>query len=150
MSVPSWAELEARLPDALASLPADSFLIVCADAGTGDERYVQFMQFADRLDAQVVGEQVLPPEQRLTAAGRALMASLGWIAPRPPDGSGNWETSLRWPARSGDYRRVAAMSVAALRDAYEVPTSDALVYRSWNENTRAPVDLPGLGLRRSA
>ena len=161
-SPPTWAELAQRLADELAGFEDRTFLTMC---WTSDPTvYVQLEQTALALVARTGDDDVLPPDQRLSPAGRSALQEDGWVVPElDPSGRRTWTCSLTWPARNEDYERLAARCVAVLRDVHAVPSPGELEYRAWREAEPDPegvtfypedlepadphLELPGLGLR---
>lgn len=139
MSSPlTWAELAQGLADELPGLEDRTFLTIW---WTSDPPvYVQLEQTATALVARTGDDDVLPPDQRLSPAGRAALQEDGWVVPElDPTGRRTWTRSLAWPARSAGYQRLAAACVGVLQDVHAVPSPTELEYRAWREAEPDPV-----------
>ncbi|QIS01698.1 hypothetical protein F5X71_04675 [Nocardia brasiliensis] len=145
-----WDEFTAGLAAQLAELPEGAIVKLTQSTSASEVApYAQFLQLADKLWAELVGDKWLDPVAQAGDAGKQLIETAGW---RQPDfeHSDNWWIELPWPIRTADYARLASMVVTGLRDALHVPQPTDLVYRAWNENTgNSPLELPLLGLSRA-
>jgi hypothetical protein len=144
-----WEEFAAGLAEELAGLPAGAVVIIAESTPISEvARYAQFRQFEDILAAELGGDKWLEPAAQAGETGNKLIANAGW---QQPDFAhvGNWWNEWLWPMTSADYRRLAAMVVTGLRDAYRIADPAELAYRAWNENAgNSPIELPLLGLSR--
>ena len=147
-----WNDFAERLAIELMWLPERSFLIV---QGTGGLPYAQAMRSRDALEAEAVGSAYLP--EPLTPQQERRLAANGWERPKDPD-KDNWWQRVPVTERPGRpvrdrAERCAALAlcmVAALRDAYDVPSPLDLVYDAGNGETGEALELTGLGIPRSA
>ncbi|CAM5478401.1 hypothetical protein GCM10010329_30030 [Streptomyces spiroverticillatus] len=143
-----WEGFGEGLAQQLSTLAAESVLII-RDSGPTN-RYVQFLQTDSRLLAELVSDHWLEPAVRAGESGARLIAEAGWRQPESTVPDGNWETSLDWPSPARDYRRLAAMSVAGLRDGLRISGPEALVYDAWSPPGNRPLRLPLLGIEPKA
>ncbi|GLZ05790.1 hypothetical protein Acsp03_32560 [Actinomadura sp. NBRC 104412] len=142
-----WNDFAERLAVELMWLPERSFLIV---QRTGGLPYVQALRSRDTLEAEAVGSAYLP--EPLTPQQERRLAANDWERPRDRD---NWWQRVPVTGRSVRDRAerctaLALCMVAALRDAYDVPSPLDLVYQARNGETGEALELTGLGIPRSA
>jgi hypothetical protein len=135
--VTDWDAFEVGLASALATLQANSFLLVSVAALP--PIYVQFAQNDRALLAQTGADDVLPSDHRLGSEGAERLRALGWLPPdSDPSGGRTWHAQLRWPARTADYEAMAARCTQLFRDIHAVSDTDQLEYRAWREPERPP------------
>ncbi|TXK35139.1 hypothetical protein FR742_38435 [Nonomuraea sp. C10] len=77
-------------------------------------RFAQFCKLDELLAAELTGDAYLEPESRPDTAGWRAIPRTGWHLPDPGHVD-NWWVEFKRPALQ-DYRRVAAMAVAGLRE----------------------------------
>jgi hypothetical protein len=130
-----WEVFGERLADAFRDVTDGVFLIVHAAADP--RRYVQFAGAPDRLHAEAPGTDVVAD------ADEFLLRRFGWVA--PDVAQPNWTSSLRRPALTAEFVRLALSCTAALHEAYGITGPDELGYRAWREPAGA-VEFPVLGL----
>jgi hypothetical protein len=141
-----WDGFAAALAHELQRLGADTVLVI-----PDVERphyFAQFAQTGTELRAEAASNLVLPEYARLDPHAEQVLADAGWSEPVGLGDRPNWWVRVSWPARSTEYRRLAALAVVALRDAYGVPEPSRLGYRAWVNGSLADVDLPNLGIDR--
>ncbi|MDX8148832.1 hypothetical protein SK854_42415 [Lentzea sp. BCCO 10_0061] len=134
-----WERFTERLTDTFRDVTDRVFLII--HAATDPRRYVQFAGAPDRLDAEA------PAKDVVADADEFQLRRFDWIA--PDVAQPNWTSSLRCPALTDEFARLARRCVAALQQAYGIVSPDELRYRAWCEPAGAAataVKLPGLGL----
>ncbi|HEX7301479.1 TY-Chap domain-containing protein [Lentzea sp.] len=137
-----WAQFTERLTDALRDVTDHVYLII--HAAQEPRRYVQFAGAPDRLYAEAPGTDVVAD------ADEFQLSRFEWAA--PDAGQPNWSWSLRRPALTEEFARLADRCVVALRQAYGIVSPDELRYRAWQDPEGAPsvpVEFPGLGFGRS-
>lgn len=146
-----WDRFAAVLTAELADLEPDHVMIL-TDRLVGDS-FVQVMQFGEfggpYVCAETISDQVRDDDRPLTPEQRRQLASLGWDEPPPdptPGNEANWSVALRWPARWSQYRRLAGMAVATLRDVHGIRTPADLVLGGWGYDQRGPAPYRRLGL----
>ncbi|AEV86742.1 hypothetical protein ACWT_5724 [Actinoplanes sp. SE50] len=137
-----WPAFRDALARSIATLPNGAALIV-SDA----ERTVCYVQFL--LDRNTVTAEVASGLDRwdrpfLTEEETATVEQIGWLPPDNP--VVNHGVKLTWPTRSAECRRVADMSVAALRDVFEIPSPANLRYKAFKVAGGAGVPMPKLGI----
>ncbi|WP_432835369.1 TY-Chap domain-containing protein [Dactylosporangium sp. CA-092794] len=146
MTAPTWDEFRAALARELARLGDGVFVVLNVRARPW--HYAQFHQGRSHLDAEVAGEASEDSDEMAeTPAGRALIESLGWAPPQPPDAPA-WSKSLPWPLTGREYRALVDAVVRVLREVNGVGGPAELEYRAWEGrqgNRPWAVDLPGVG-----
>jgi hypothetical protein len=125
----AWSRFQRELGDHIVAMEDDDITIVEAEATVDEEEpgaapYAQFCAWGEHLvRAEVSSNEYLAADVMLDDAGEAALLDLGWAAPtyggdeEPDAGSANFH--LDAGRREGD--RLAAMTVAALRDVFGVP-----------------------------
>ncbi|MFD5828089.1 hypothetical protein [Lentzea sp. NPDC060358] len=134
-----WEQFAERLADALRDVTDHVFLIVHSEADP--KRYVQFAGSPDRLHAEAPGEDVA------RGADEFQLRRWDWAAPEVSQP--NWTASLRRPALTAEFLRLARNCAATLHEAYGITGPDELTYRAWHDPLGAPsaeVEFPVLGL----
>lgn len=145
--VPSWEEFAGQLRTVLAELVEGGRLIISASQPSGV--YVQAAQDEADLVVEAVADRYLPSDSAIGASGSRRLHDLGWD--EPEDEYENWAHEIAWPATTSEYQQAATMMVAALRDVYGVPGTDALTYTAWNDLRTPPEqELPQLGIARAS
>lgn len=138
ITLASWDAFQVALARALAHVEVGTTVVI----DDGDRIYVQFVQDANGLHVEAVSNRFLREEQWLSAEQEAYMAEAGWQ--RPGRRCPNWWLDCPQPLPAADLRRIAQLTVVALRDGLQVTALSFLEYRAWNAGTRAVVDLPEL------
>jgi hypothetical protein len=142
-SGPDWQQFRDGLASSVAALPDGGALLV------GDRErtacFVQFMLDRDQIVAEVASGWDRWNRPNLTDLEAAALEEIGWAAPER-DPSRNHGLTLRWPAPSAEYRRVADMAVAALRDVFEIGSPGSLVYKAFVSPSGAALPMPRLGI----
>src|SRR5260370_15766495 len=138
ISLARWDALQVGLARALGHVEVGRKVVIDDE----DRIYVQFAQGATGLHVEAVSNRFLREEQRLSAEQEELMAAAGWR--RPDRHCPNWWLDCPQPLSAADFRRIAQLTVMALRDGLQVTALSFLEYRAWNAGTRAVVDLPEL------
>jgi hypothetical protein len=143
VSDPGWQTFRDGLAASMAALPDGGALLV------GDQErtacFVQFMFDHDHLVAEVASGWDQWDRPNLTEEEYAALQRIGWPAPER-DPSRNHGLRLRWPAPSAEYRRVADMAVAALRDVFEISSPESLVYKAFVSPGGDTLLMPRLGI----
>ncbi|MQY08873.1 hypothetical protein ACRB68_69840 [Actinomadura sp. RB68] len=125
----------AALARCLRDLPVGGVVII-EEAGfrSAGKGFTQFRRYPDYLTAEVPGDPGPPPSPgaRVGAAITQMLTESGWQQQDPDRGGNRW-FELSWPATTSDYQQLATMIVTALRDAFRIPSPDALRYHAWNE-----------------
>ncbi|MBA8793649.1 hypothetical protein FHX74_001254 [Friedmanniella endophytica] len=129
-----WSDFAGRLARTLGELAERSVLTIAwASVPT---IYLQFAQDEEGLTVRTGAEDVAGSAQL------GELSALGWESPETdPLGRRTWHTALGWPARSGDYDRLAQLCVRTLTDAHGVPSPDELEYRAHREGEEPPEDV---------
>ncbi|KAF0848244.1 TY-Chap domain-containing protein [Nocardia caishijiensis] len=141
----TWDDVATALAGELAALPAGAIVKLVEARAERPSRFAQFLQTDAELTAELIDDDHLAAELRAGRAGNAVIRELGW-QPRDRHHE-NWWTHLPWPAPAADYRRLADMVVAGLRDGFGVATPDSFTYDAWNERRgNSLIELPQLGL----
>ncbi len=138
ITLASWDAFQVGLARALGHVEVGTKVVIDDE----DRIYVQFAQDATGLHVEAVSNRFLREEQRLSAEQEELMAAAGWR--RPDRHCPNWWLDCPQPLSAADFRRIAQLTVMALRDGLQVTALSFLEYRAWNAGTRAVVDLPEL------
>ncbi|MET9229928.1 hypothetical protein [Lentzea sp. NPDC003310] len=134
-----WGRFTESLTDAFRDVTDGVFLIVHAAADP--KRYVQFAGAPDRLYAEAPGKDVA------AGADEFQLRRFDWE--EPVVAQPNWTSSLRRPALTTEFARLARACVAALHEAYGITYPAELTYRAWSQPYGAPdtpVKFPVLGL----
>lgn len=140
----AWTEFADGLAQQLRLLPAGAFLVITSPHDA--RRFAQFAQTEDILYGQLAGDEWIDESAHITADDRRLLIEVGWHEPHP-DHAEDWWIELPWPISSTSYRKLASMTVAGLRDVFDVAEPAQLTYRAWNGNAgNRDLDLPLLGL----
>ncbi|GIH14073.1 TY-Chap domain-containing protein [Rugosimonospora africana] len=138
-----WDGFARALGHELKRLPMEATLIIIERGNP--LHYAQFFQDKGELQAEAPGGTFDDPIGSLSMRDRRLLAAVGWREPTREDEVPNWTIRLPWPATTGEYERLTAAVVTALRDVQEIPAPASLVYRSWElTNRRRAVGLPGV------
>ncbi|BCJ46079.1 hypothetical protein GCM10010168_50270 [Actinoplanes ianthinogenes] len=138
-----WQTFRDGLAVSVASLPDGAMLMVGDQVRTAC--FVQFFLDHDKILAEVASGWDQWDRANLTQEESAALERIGWPPPAR-DPSRNHGLTLAWPARSAEYRRVADMSVAALRDVFEIPSPESLCYKSFVSPSGDAVPMPRLGI----
>src|SRR5260221_3314108 len=138
ITLASWDAFQVALARALGHVEVGTKVVIDDE----DRIYVQFAQDATCLHGDAVSNRFLREEQQLSAAQEELMAAAGWR--RPDRHCPNWWLDCPQPLSAADFRRIAQLTVMALRDGLQVTALSFLYYRAWNDGTRAGLDLPEL------
>ncbi|WIN00115.1 hypothetical protein ACTOB_003798 [Actinoplanes oblitus] len=138
-----WPEFRDGLARSIAALPNGAALIVSDVERTAC--FVQFMLDRDRVIAEVASGLDQWDRPNLTEEETAALEQIGWS---PPEKNPvlNHGVTVAWPAPSSEYRRMADMSVAALRDVFEIPSPASLRYKAFAVSGGAAVPMPRLGI----
>jgi hypothetical protein len=140
---PEWRRFTAALEEALATLPLGVLII---DVRSRPGGFVQFAHNGDHIRAEASGGADAFGAPLLSGAQRTALAAAGWQA--PPEGAQlNCWWRLDWPAWSAGNRRLAEMSVRALREAYGAESPAALAYEAWTDGATKRVEFD-LGIGR--
>ncbi|AEV84447.1 hypothetical protein ACWT_3424 [Actinoplanes sp. SE50] len=137
----SWTAFRDGLAGSIATLPDGGALLVGDQERT--ECFVQFM-FSRSLAEVASGWDPLD-RPNLTEEQTAALERIGWPAPSF-DPSRNHGLNLSWPAPSAEYRRVADMSVVALREVFEIPSPASLAYKAFVSPSGSNLPMPHLGI----
>ncbi|WIN00113.1 hypothetical protein ACTOB_003796 [Actinoplanes oblitus] len=138
-----WETFRDGLARSVAALPNGAALIV-----RDRERTVCFVQFLfsyDHIVAEVASGWDQWGRPNLSDEEFAALERIGWSPPER-DPSLNHGLRLPWPARSAEYRRVADMCVAALRDVFEIPSPASLCYKAFVSPSGDALLMPRLGI----
>ncbi|MFI9504421.1 DUF6301 family protein [Nocardia sp. NPDC052566] len=130
-----WPRFTTALAHTLSRMPYDGFLVL----STVGNRYAQFRMRADRLFCEIVGNDYLDEEFRVSPADETTMAETGWRS-GTGGGDANWHLDIELPASFGVYDAAAARVTVALRDILRVPTPDLLELRTWVDDARWELD----------
>jgi hypothetical protein len=134
-----WDTFEQDLALALPLLAERVRLTICWS--TVPPVYVQIYSAPDRLWLRTGAGDVVGFQAGSTDAEESQLDVRGWDPPATePSGSHAWWTSLKFPAWSTDYERVASMLVGVLRDVRGVPAPTELEYRAEREAEAPPLD----------
>jgi len=151
-SRPEWEDLEQRLAACLALLK-EEYLVVSARTGN---RYVQFwVEPAQGLHAEAVGNGYLEEGFRLDGGQLAALASLGWSPPastpeahgRDPRAAGSPNFHRDFPSPV-PWEEVARLAVRTLSEVLRVGAPGELEYKAFDRPGREVV-LPGLRIARA-
>lgn len=141
-----WASLERRLAAALGCLEEGHYLIL-ETRGEEEPYYVQFACDGEEgFRAEAVSNRFLSGWRRLDSIAEGRLRRLGW---RPPidigEGPVNWWRSFESPVAVDE---AAALAVATLNKAFDVPRASALRYRAFSKSGET-ILLPTLGVDRN-
>ncbi len=141
----SWDVFALGLAEELPALPVGALVVIGEPGESG--RYVQF-HVDGPLYAELMSDRNPTVSEPHTPEQCRLIAELGWREPgTSPEGTSNWWIQLEHPILTADYRRLAMMAVAGLRDGLGVSSPADLVYRAWDsENGNSPLEMPALGI----
>ncbi|OJF14974.1 TY-Chap domain-containing protein [Couchioplanes caeruleus] len=128
-----WEQLAEELATEMLFM-ANGDTVILSDG----DRFVQFKQGSDRLDAEAVSNRWLPSDQRLSADDEERLEALGWRHPEPSLGLDNWRHSEEWPLRTAAARSLAQRLVSTLRDVMKVDDPRVLEARRFNVFTAHP------------
>lgn len=134
----SWNEFEVHLARGLRSVSDRVYLII--RSATDKARHVQFAAEGDRLDAQASGAALVAD------ANEGALRDAGWQS--PTHGEYHWESPLRVPALTAEFRELARRCVIALRDAHGISSPNDLVYTAWRD-AEIRTDAHGSGTHQS-
>ncbi|AEV84438.1 hypothetical protein ACWT_3415 [Actinoplanes sp. SE50] len=145
MTALDWETFRDDLARSIASLPNSGALIVGDEERT--ECFVQFMLDYDHVVAEVASGMDPWDRPNLTEQEAAALEKLGWLPPPELQEHCNHGVKIAWPAPSAEYRRIADMSVTALRVVFGIPSPDSLVYKAFVVSaTGEPLQMPRLGV----
>lgn len=142
-----WEKFSVGLAGELADYPRNMLLVISESRGS-EGRYAQFSQWSHGLTAYLVVNSFLADPLRASAEGERAIMGAGWDAPDVSYGHDNWWKSVFWPPTSEQSRTLADMVATGLRDGYGIADPGGFVYRAWDEETGADIELPGLRLPR--
>ncbi|WP_330185024.1 hypothetical protein OHB26_16415 [Nocardia sp. NBC_01503] len=134
-----WQSFSIRLASVLARLPAWTSIALEASGN----RFVQFLMADAGLACEVVCNDYLEQNHRMSLADETLLHLMGWGTPQHGH---NWTRFLDWPARTAAYRDLSGHVVTALRDVLHISEPAELTLTGWpGEPDQAP-DLTALGI----
>ncbi|MFF2556479.1 DUF6301 family protein [Nocardia sp. NPDC058058] len=142
-----WPEFTARLAPALGDLPIDS---VVSFRATGN-RYVQLGRNSKlghssvEVWCEVVSNEFLEIDHRMSAADEATMVTRGWEAPTV-EGSANWYREIPSPPSELERIQLAEEITAALSTTLHIGTPAQLTVEAWAGAPTNPFDVSALGL----
>jgi hypothetical protein len=142
----TWDTVADGLTETFAALPDQSRIVITGRNASDHRVLLQFAHLGVRIDAETVITEDRTDLTKLSEPRRQGLLALGWQPPEDP--THNWRVRLPWPASSAGYRRLADMSVGALRDVYGVAGPADVTADAWVDGTEEPLELPHLGLRR--
>ncbi|MFD3705017.1 hypothetical protein ACFWUP_17925 [Nocardia sp. NPDC058658] len=141
-----WTEFASGLAAELQNSPDSTVLVIGETTEPGERRFVQFLKTGTVVSAELSGDEWLEPAFRPGADGVQAITDAGWHQPNE-DHMGNWWIEFPWSAGTDDYRQLAAITVAGLRDGFGIDSPAKLVYRGWVERAgNSRLHLPGLGI----
>lgn len=134
---PGWPEFTERLAAELAGM--DDGMVVVVHRADRAAYYVQAHRDQRRIRAEAVGNELLDGPLRFPAADEKRLADAGWDAPAP-----NWSIELPPAPPPGEFRRLAAMMVTALRDVQKARDPAGLRYEAFRGDVG--IELTDLGV----
>lgn len=141
----AWRQFQTRLADHIATIVDDDVTIIGVESSlSGDAEgtapYVQFCAWGDDLvRAEVSSNEYLDAEVALDAAGERALIDLGWGRPtrRYDETADSGSANFHVDAQRREADRVAAITVAALRDVFGVPHP---AFVDWPSDTESDDD----------
>ena len=124
----AWSRFQTRLGDHLVAMADDDVLVLEVDSGTdyaeGCAPYAQLTAAEGAaIRAEIASNAYLAPERRLDEASEEYLRTLGFAAPDTsvPDAEGTPSRNFVLDAERADGRRLAVVTVSALRRVFGVP-----------------------------
>lgn len=142
-----WPEFTARLAPVLGDLPIDS---VVSFRATGN-RYVQLGRNSKlghssvEVWCEVVSNEFLGADHRMSATDEATMITRGWEAPSV-EGSANWYREIPSPPSELERIQLAEEIAAALSTSLHIGTPAQLTVKAGAGAPTNPFDVSALGL----
>ncbi|MFD6103663.1 hypothetical protein ACFWFQ_13445 [Nocardia salmonicida] len=141
-----WADFARGLADELAAAPDTTVLVIGEVAPPGSRRFAQFRKTSESVEAELTGDEWLDPASRPDDPGWRAITRAGWNRP-DQDHCDNWWAEFSSPVDTDQYRRIAAITVAGLRDGFGIGSPLTLAYKGWVERAgNSNLHLPGLGI----
>ncbi|MCP2291728.1 hypothetical protein APR08_004666 [Nocardia amikacinitolerans] len=109
-------------------------------------RYARFYMDKTEFWCEIVYNDQVAGERRMTPQSEEILLSQGWRPPEKPRVLG-WYRAIDWPAHHRDYETVARQVATALHRFLRVETPTQLTVKAWIDNSQDSFNTSALELR---